>query len=142
MEQYLEKVFTEYTEYKTYLQNNLKPIEELRKEVAQKVGEDANLEQMVETTLEKVGYTMLQQQDFQAQTSRLFFTVEALKNEMEIPKEVLEQVKALKFNQAFAIKNNKAEVIDQNAINFTREQLEKEANFNLEKFKENFLGVE
>jgi|GEM_PF-5703541 len=121
---YLEQIWTEYLDYKEFIKSIAKPVEELRKEVAQKITPQTTAyeaQQLFFNGFEKI---MLHNGDFINQQNRLFYTVEAYKNSIEIPQEIKTEVENLKFLQIFAIKDGKETVINQEALDFTKKQIE------------------
>lgn len=136
---YLEKVWTEYSEYKEYIKTIAKPIEELRKEVAQKITPQTTSEEAQEYVFQGFEKIMLHNGDFINQQNRLFYTIEAYKNIIEIPQEIKKEVENLKFLQIFAVKDGKETVINQEALDFTREQIKNSFSGGLEEFKRRFL---
>jgi hypothetical protein len=139
MQAYLEKVWTEYIDYKDFIKENTKPAEELRKELASKITVGTTKEQAVEMVLEIMEKQNLYGADFRQQQNRLFFTVEAFKDEMEIPQEIKKELENVKFLQIFAIKNKKEEIIDQEALDFTKKQIAEVLSNGIEDFKKRFL---
>ena len=136
---YIEKVWVEYVEYRDHLKSIIKPEEELRKSVGRKINENTKEEELVDIYLEQVYKQTLMQGDFREQQLRLFYTVEALKNELEIPQEILDEVKGMKFMQIFAVKNNKTEVIDNQALEFSKQQIKNVMSQGIEQFKNLYL---
>lgn len=136
---YLEKVYTEYTEYKDFLKSVIKPMDEVYKEVAQAMTDTTDEEKATNIYLEKVASMKLYQEDFFNQQQRLFYIVEAYKNIMEIPNEILKEAENFKFLQMFSIKLGKSEVIDEEALNFTKEQINLEMKKGIQQFKERYL---
>lgn len=137
--EYLEKVWTEYFEYKEYLKSVMKPKEDLRKEVSSKVTIETTEDQLVDLYLNEVYKQTILEEDFRNQQNRLFYTVEALKNSIEVPKEIIEELKGMKFIQIFAIKNNKTEIIDEKALEFSKEQIRNSVKQGIEQFKKLYL---
>lgn len=136
---YLEKVWTEYSEYKEYIKTVAKPVEELRKEVAQRITPQTTSEEAQEYVFQGFEKIMLHNGDFINQQNRLFYTVEAYKNIIEIPQEIKKEVESLKFLQIFAIKDKKETVINQEALDFTRNQIKANFSKGLEEFKRRLL---
>lgn len=136
---YLEKVWTEYSEYKEFIKSISKPIEELRKEVAQKITQETTAEQAQQLFFEGFEKIMLHNGDFIYQQNRLFYTVEAYKNLIEIPQEIKTEVENIKFIQIFAIKDKKETVINQEALDFTKNQIASLMNEGVQQFKNRFL---
>lgn len=137
---YLEQIWTEYTEYKEYIKTIAKPIEELRKEVAQKITPNTTPEEAQQLFFSGYEKIMLHNRDFINQQNRLFYTVEAYKNIVEIPQEIKTEVENIRFLQIFAIKDGKETVINQEALDFTKKQIEDVMNsIGIEDFKKKFL---
>lgn len=136
---YLEKVWTEYSEYKEFVKTISKPIEELRKEVASKVTINTTPEEAQELFFEGFEKTMLHNGDFVNQQNRLFYTVEALKHSIEIPQEIKKEVENVKFIQIFAIKDKKETVVNQEALDFTKSQIKQMMTNGVQHFKNTFL---
>jgi len=136
---YLEKVWKEYIEYKEFLKSVIKPEEELKKAVAQKITAETKEEELTDLYFEEVYKQTIMQGDFREQQVRLFYTVEALKNDIEIPKEITEELAGMKFIQIFAVKNNKIEVIEKQALEFSKEQIKNVMKQGVEKFKSLYL---
>lgn len=136
---YLEKVWVEYVEYREYLKSIIKPEAELRKSAGEKITEKTTEDQVVDIYLNEVYKQTLMQGDFREQQLRLFYTVEALKGELEIPQEILDEVKGMKFLQIFTVKNNNVEVIDNQALEFSKEQIKNVMKQGIEQFKNSYL---
>ncbi len=136
---YLEKVWNEYSEYKEYIKTISKPISELRSEVAQKITTETTPEQAQELFFEGFEKVMLHNGDFINQQNRLFYTVEALKTSIEIPQEIKDEVKNMQFVQIFAIKNKESTVINEEALQFTKNQIAQGFSNGVEDFKKRFL---
>ena len=114
---YLEKAYTEYIEYENFLKSIIKPIDVVRKEIAEKITAETTEEEVTELYFNNVEKTLLHRRDFVEQRQRLFYTVEAYKDLMEIPQEIKDKVKEMSFIQIFGVKNGKEEVM--NDISFT-----------------------
>ena len=82
---------------------------------------------------------MLHNGDFVNQQNRLFYTVEAYKNIIEIPQEIKKEVEGLKFLQIFAIKDKKETVINEEALEYTKNQIKSMMQNGVEEFKNRFL---
>ena|SRR5690349_18727361 len=136
---YLEKVWNEYTEYKEYVKLISKPVDELRKEVAKKITEATSEEDITDIYFNSVEKVMLHNGDFINQQNRLFYTVETLKNSIEIPEEIKEEVKNLKFVQIFAVKNKEATVINEEALEFTKKGIKNLMRDGVDEFKKRVL---
>jgi hypothetical protein len=136
---YLEKVYTEYVDYENFLKSIIKPLDVVRKEVAEKITAETTEEEVMEIYFNDVEKSLLHRRDFVNQQQRLFFTVEAYKDVIEIPQEVLEKVKGMNFIQIFGVKNNTTEVINQEALEFTKTQIRQELNQGVDIFKKKYL---
>lgn len=139
MEEYLKKVYIEFLEYQNFLQKNVKPIEELREKVLKAITEETTEEEVTELVLSSLENQKLQLIDFDKQLQRLFFTVEAFKDFIEIPQEIKETVKNIRFTQTFSVKSGKAEVINSDSYEFSRQEIRKEVSHGIEQFKKRFL---
>jgi len=102
---YLEKVWNEYTEYKEYVKLISKPVDELRKEVAKKITEATSEEDITDIYFNSVEKVMLHNGDFINQQNRLFYTVEAYKNIIEIPQEIKDLIIDLFINEGVSFKD-------------------------------------
>lgn len=136
---YLEKVYTEYVEYENFLKSIIKPLDVVRKEVAEKITVETTEEEVMEIYFNDVEKSLLHRRDFVNQQQRLFFTVEAYKDVMEIPQEILEKVKGMSFIQIFGIKNGKEEVINEEALEYTKKQIRQELDQGVDVFKKKYL---
>lgn len=136
---YLEKVWNEYTEYKNYVKAIAKPIEELRAEVAKKITQNTTEQEAENIIFEGFEKNILHNGDFINQQNRLFYTVETLKGVVEIPQEILEELKNMKFIQIFAVKNRESTVINEEALEFTKSQIREGLSQGVENFKNRFL---
>ena len=136
---YLEKVWNEYTEYKNYVKTITKPIEELRAEVAKKITQNTTEQEAENIIFEGFEKNILHNGDFINQQNRLFYTVESLKGVIEIPKEILEELKNMQFIQIFAVKNGESTVINEDALEYTKKQIREGLSQGVEEFKNRFL---
>lgn len=136
---YLEKVWNEYTEYKNYVKAITKPIEELRAEVAKKITQNTTEQEAENIIFEGFEKNILHNGDFINQQNRLFYTVESLKGVIEIPQEILEELKNMKFIQIFAVKNGESTVINEEALEFTKGQIREGLSQGVQQFKNRFL---
>ncbi len=136
---YLEKVFTEYIDYENFLKSITKPLDLVRKEVAEKITIEATEEEVMNLYFSEVEKPLLHRRDFIEQRQRLFYTVEAYKDVIEIPQAIAEKVKEMKFIQIFGVKNNTAEVINEEALNYTKTQIKSELEKGVEVFKKKYL---
>lgn len=118
----LEQVFKEYIAFKDNIESDKRTIEDLRKEVAQKTlsGE----KNQVDATFEVFGEKELKNLDFRQIGIKLHYYCEALKNIVEIPKEITEIVDKINIKQAFAVVNNKLEIADREFYDLTKKQFE------------------
>jgi len=136
---YLEKVWNEYTEYKNYVKSITKPIEELRAEVAKKITQNTTEQEAENIIFEGFEKNILHNGDFINQQNRLFYTIETLKGAIEIPQEILEELKNMKFIQIFAVKNGESTVINEEALEYTKKQIQEGLSQGVENFKKRFL---
>ena len=139
MEVYLEKVYSEYLDVKDYVKKSLKTIEELKNDVVEALKAETTPEQAEDIYFEKMEKNIMHQTDLMNQQTRLFYTVEAYKDYMEIPQEIKKEVEKLKFIQTFAIKNGKAEILDHDSYNFTRQQIKNALSEGVDTFKKRHL---
>lgn len=116
LETYIEKVFKEYMEYKTYLLAETSKLEEVQKEIVD-ISIDLTEEQLPVMYFEKLAWYGIAQADLAEQKARLYFTMEAYKDLVEPPKEIKEaiekELEGAQFNQVFAIKNGEREIVNQ-----------------------------
>ena len=136
---YLDKIFTEYLDYKNFTQEKLKIVKNIKEEVAKNISATTSDDEVADAYIDKVGKIFLFQRDFQQQQTRLFFTVEAFKDYLEIPQEIIKELEGFEFMQVFAIKNGKEEVINQEALSTAKEQVKSEIKLGMEEFKKRFL---
>ena len=102
----LEMVYTEYIEYKNFLKDIVKPQDTLRKEFAEEIKKETDIEKAQQSFFDLIEKQSMYQSDFIGLQNRLFHTVEAYKDLIEIPKEILEETSHVKFQQIFKVKNN------------------------------------
>ena len=136
---YLEKAYTEYIEYENFLKSIIKPIDVVRKEIAEKITAETTEEEVTELYFNNVEKTLLHRRDFVEQRQRLFYTVEAYKDLMEIPQEIKDKVKEMSFIQIFGVKIGKEEVMNEEALEFTKKQIRTELESGVDVFKKRFL---
>lgn len=139
---YLEKVFSEYMEYKSFILELIKSREKENQKMLETITDSSTDEEIIDLFYKNNEKFHLHQLDFANQHQRLFYTVEAYKNSIEIPPEIKEELKEKKFIQSFAVKNGKEEVVDQQAIQFTKEQIKKEFDKSREQFLKTYLRYE
>jgi hypothetical protein len=112
VENYIEKIFKEYLDYKNYL---LSKAEEVKN---QALGFESSEDQNKYLDyFEKLGWYNIAQSDLAQQKARLFFTMEAYKDLVEPPKELKQQIEkeleGITFQQVFAIKAGERQLVDQ-----------------------------
>lgn len=132
---YLEKCYKEYIEYKNFLIEQSKKQVDAKTEIATVLKDIEDEDVITDLFFEKQSKIFLFQQDFLEQQRRLFFTVEALKNQIEIPEEIKKEVSNLTFNQIYYIKDGEEEVLSQEALDFTKNQIKEQLKLGVEKFK-------
>ena len=113
---YLEKVYREFVDYKDYLKDKIKPQDQLRKEMAEKIAKDINTDDIQMEFFEIIDKQGMYQADFIGLQNRLFHTIEAYKDLIEIPEEVLTEVSSVKFKQIFKIKNGAEIVVNEELV--------------------------
>lgn len=113
----LEKVFKEYLNVKHFLKEFYKNLSKLKEELAKESLEKTE-EEIYEYTFEKFGYISAIEGDLAQLKGRLYHTYEAYKDLVEIPKEIKEEVEDLKFTLTYNIRGTDAEIVDQEAYNF------------------------
>lgn len=128
----LEKVYTEYIDYKEFLKDKIKRPEDIRKEVAQEIKGETDLSKIQNILFEKSEKQAMYQADFIGLQTRLFHTIENYKELMEIPQEIKTEVENIKFVQIFKIKNNTAIVVSEDVVNQAKENLKKALDTNFE----------
>lgn len=106
----LEQVYKEYITFKEYTENNKKPIEDLRKEIAEKV--IGNEENTLDIVFEIMGDKQLEMIDLNQLGARLRNFYDAYKELVEVPKNIEEEAKKIDIKFLFAVKNNKREIVD------------------------------
>jgi hypothetical protein len=111
----LENIYSEYIDFKNYLQKNIKTPKEIQEEVAQKIKENPNLspQELSETVFNISEKQTIYKYDFNELHKQLFYTVVAYKDVIEIPEEVELEAYTYKPNRVFRIKNGVEEVIDE-----------------------------
>ena len=106
----LEQVYKEYITFKEYTENNKKPIEDLRKEIAEKV--IGNEENTLDIVFEIMGDKQLEMIDLNQLGVRLRNFYDAYKDMVEVPIFIEEEAKKIDIKFLFAVKNNKRETVD------------------------------
>lgn len=119
----LEKVYTEFVEYKEFLKDKIKRPDEIRKEVAEKIKNQTDIDQIKQILFESSEKQMMYQADFIGLQNRLFHTIENYKDLIEIPQEVKKEVENIKFIQIFKIKNGKEIVVSQEIVDQAKDQI-------------------
>lgn len=120
---HLEQVYTEYINYKEYIRDKVKPQDQIRKEIAEEIKNNPDIEKIQDLIFQKSEKNMIYQTDFKNLMTRLYHTIEAYKDILEIPEEIKEEVKLYKFVQLLAVKNNTEKVVDQEAIDKIKEAI-------------------
>lgn len=105
---HLEKVFTEYIEYKNFLKEKVKPLEEIRKELMDELSEEQDPEVATQKLFEKQEKQTIYLQDLTNLLTRLYHTIQAYKDLVEIPDVITEEIKNFKFELFYSVKNNNA----------------------------------
>ena len=114
---YIEKVFKEYLTLKNYFAQEIKKVETVKKEFAQASLENLNADDY----FEKIGWITLMQEDLYLQKAKLFFTMEAYKDVITPPKELIEQIdkelEDVNFEQMFFIIDGEKKVVSPSKYN-------------------------
>ena len=106
----LEQVYKEYITFKEYTESNKKPIEDLRKEIAEKV--IGNEDNILDIVFEIMGDKQLEMIDLNQLGVRLRNFYDAYKDLVEVPANIEEEAKKIDIKFLFAVKNNKRETVD------------------------------
>jgi len=104
---HLEKVYTEYITYKNHIKDKVKPLDVIREKFIKEIEGEEDLEKISEKLFEIQEKQTIFLQDLQGLLTRLYHTIEAYKDLLEIPKEILEEVSMYRFEQFYTIKNGK-----------------------------------
>jgi len=132
---HLEKVYTEYIHYKEYIKDKIKQPEQIRKEIAEEIKTVTDIDKVQDLVYQKSEKNMIYQADFKNLMTRLYHTIEAYKDILEIPEEIKKEVEIYKFVQLLSIKNNMEKVVDQGAI----DQIKEAIKVNVEQIKKFYL---
>lgn len=135
---HLEKVYTEYIQYKEYIKDKIKQPDQIRKEIAEEIKTELNIDRIQDLVYQKSEKNLIYQADFKNLMTRLYHTIEAYKDILEIPEEIKEEVKLYKFVQLLSIKNNMEKVVDQAAI----DQIKDAIKSNVEQIKKYYVSNE
>lgn len=119
----LEKAYTEFVEYKEFLKDKIKRPDEIRKEVAEKIKNQTDIDQIKQILFDSSEKQMMYQADFIGLQNRLFHTIENYKDLIEIPQEIKQEVENMKFIQIFKIKNGQEIVVSQEIVDQAKDQI-------------------
>ena len=119
----LELVYSEYIEYKNFLKEHYKPQEQLRNEIIEQLKTETDTDNLLNLFFEKAEKQAMYQADFIKLQNRLFHTIEDYDDLIEIPQEIKEEVKNMKFTQIFKIKNGKDLVVDKDLVDAAKETI-------------------
>ena len=115
LETYVEKIFREYMEYKNYLLEESKNIEEVQQKIVDE-SEGLDDKDLHRLYFDKVAWVMIAQSDLAELKARLYFTMEAYKDFIEPPKEIKEaietELEGVGLDQVFAVKNGERTIIN------------------------------
>ena len=125
MKNKLEVAYKEYLEFKTLLEEETKNLEQKRAEVVEAVEGLDDFEKEAEIYFNIVGYLQPLHIDVIQFRTKLYYAVEFYKDLIEIPQEILKEVKDFKVRFTFDVKAGKKEIADQEMFDhYKKQQLE------------------
>lgn len=117
MQTKLEQLFKEYLSFKSYLENDLKEADKLKEEVAKKALELDSTEEQALLFFEKIGEKDILKVDFLETKKRIYYFIQAFKDHIEIPEEILDEFKDFEVKTVFSVINGEKQIIDKDLYN-------------------------
>lgn len=109
---HLEGVYKEYIEYRDYYKSIYKTPEERRVEIANKITTESEPQEVIDSIFIYNFKYNRYEQDIYNLLTRLFHTVRAYQDLIEIPEELLKEVENFKMIQAYTVKNGEEKEIN------------------------------
>lgn len=119
MQTKLEQAYKEYLEYKNYTDKSFTPIEEQRKEIAEKALKSGN---ELDVVFEVMGEKQLEHIDLNLLGITFRNVYDSYKDLTEIPAEIKEEAEKIQLKYLFAIKNGKRETVDTELYDLYKKQ--------------------
>ena len=113
---HLEGVYKEYIEYRDYYKSIYKTPEERRTEIANKITTESEPQEVLDSIFIYNFKYNRHEQDIYNLLTRLFHTVRAYQDLIEIPEELLKEVENFKMIQAYTVKNGEEKEINKEEI--------------------------
>jgi hypothetical protein len=109
---HLEGVYKEYVEYRDYYKSIYKTPEERRTEIANKITTESEPQEVLDSIFIYNFKYNRHEQDIYNLLTRLFHTIRAYQDLIEIPEELLKEVENFKMIQAYTVKNGEEKEIN------------------------------
>jgi len=109
---HLEGVYKEYIEYRDYYKSIYKTPEERRTEIANRITTESEPQEVLDSIFIYNFKYNRHEQDIYNLLTRLFHTVRAYQDLIEIPEELLKEVENFKMIQAYTVKNGEEKEIN------------------------------
>lgn len=121
MKSNLESSFKDYLRFKEYL-DNMESLEKIKASVAEKSLELNDDREISNLFFKEIGELQLLKMDANQAKVRLYYTVMAYTDLIEIPEEILEHVDNFQTNTVFGIVNGEREIVNKELYETYKEQ--------------------
>lgn len=119
----LQNAFKEYQDFKEYIiESTKKPLEERKKNVADKALEKETFEEQMQCYFEEFGESSILGIDFLELQRKLYYTYLAYKDLIEVPDNIKKEVEEFKIGTVFSIIGGKKEIINKELYEKYRQQ--------------------
>jgi len=119
----LQNAFQEYQDLKEYIiESTKKPLEERKKEVADKALEKETFEEQMQCYFEEFGESNILGIDFLELQRKLYYTYLAYKDLIEVPENIKKEIEDLKIGTVFSIIGGKKEITNKELYEKYRQQ--------------------
>lgn len=119
MQTKLEQAYKEYLEYKNYTEKSFTPIEEQRKEIAEKALKSGN---ELDVVFEVMGEKQLEHIDLNLLGITFRNVYDSYKDLVEVDPQIKEEAEKIQLKYLFAIKNGKRETVDTELYDLYKKQ--------------------
>lgn len=117
----LQQIYKEYIELKNYVQESEKNSAEKRKTLAEK-SLNLSQEEQIDLVFETIGTINILKIDLVELQKKLYYAYINYKELVEIPEEIVEEIKDFKVKSVYTILNGKLEILDKELYEFYKKQ--------------------
>lgn len=122
MQTKIQQIYKDYLDLKNYIQEESKSAEKIKKEVHDQALQLDTVEEQSGLYFDRLGNLEILKLDYLEQQKKLYYFIEAYRELVEIPEDILNEFLDYKVPMVFAIVGGKKEIIDKNLYDSYRKK--------------------